>query len=80
MPFKDEDIEKQRAVEQRRSAPAKQDAAEKREDRKTFKLKAKAAKGLKDRVGFERLLQAYGVKRDSAHWKICWEYFYSDET
>jgi hypothetical protein len=80
MPFKDEEIEKLRTVEQSRAVAAKRDAAEKRAYQQEFKAKAKAAKRAKDRVGFERLLELYEVKRHSDHWRICWEYFYSDET
>jgi hypothetical protein len=80
MSFKDEEIEKLRAVEQSRTAAAKRDAAEKRAYRQEFKAKAKTAKRAKDRVGFERLLELYDVKRGSDRWRICWEYFYSDET
>jgi len=38
------------------------------------------AKRLRDRHGYERLLELQNVKRKTAAWDALWRYFYSDET
>jgi hypothetical protein len=80
MVFKDDDIERSRLEEQAGSGKAKRDAAEKNRTIKLFSVKMKQAKRLKDRFGYERLLDLQNVPRKSAEWNALWEYFYSDET
>jgi hypothetical protein len=80
MVFEDDDIERSRVEEQSGFAKAKRDAAAKNRAIKLFGVKMKEAKRLKDRHGYERLLELQNVQRKSAAWNALWEYFYSDET
>jgi hypothetical protein len=47
---------------------------------KLFAKKMREAKRLKDRHGYERLLELQNVKRKTAEWDALWRYYYSDET
>ena len=80
MVFKDDEIRRSRATEQAGAGKAQQDAAERRRQLKLFEAKLREAKRLKDRRGFERLLELQNVRRQTAAWDALWEYFYSDET
>lgn len=80
MVFKDEEIGQSRIEEQAGSTKAQRDANAKNRTIKLFAAKMKEAKKLKDRRGFERLLELQNVPRKSAAWNALWEYFYSDES
>jgi hypothetical protein len=80
MVFKDDEIERSRVEEQAGSTKAQREATAKNRTIKLFAAKMKEAKQLKDRHGYERLLELQNVPRMSADWNALWEYFYSDET
>jgi hypothetical protein len=80
MVFEDDEIEGSRIEEQAGRTKAQREAASKNRTIKLFAKKMKEAKRLKDRRGFERLLELQNVPRRSAAWNALWEYFYSDET
>jgi hypothetical protein len=80
MVFKDDEIKRTRAEEQAGAAKAQRDAAERKRQLKLFEVRLREAKRLKDRRGFERLLELQNVKRQTAAWDALWQYFYSDET
>jgi hypothetical protein len=79
MVFDDDEIERSRTEEQAGSSKAQREAAAKKRTIKLFAAKLKEAKRLKDRHGFERLLELQNVPRRSAAWDALWKYFYSDE-
>ena len=80
MAFEDEEIERSRIEAQTGSTKAQQDAAAKRHTIAEFKRRMREAKRLKDRDGYERLLELQNVKRKTPVWNAAWEWFYSDET
>jgi hypothetical protein len=79
MVFKDEEIGQSRIEEQAGSTKTQREAAAKNRTIRLFAAKMKEAKRLKDRHGYERLLELQNVPRKSAAWNALWEYFYSDE-
>jgi|HubBroStandDraft_5_1064220.scaffolds.fasta_scaffold1913397_1 putative heme degradation protein len=79
MVFEDEEIERSRTEEQAGSTKAQREAAAKNRTIKLFAAKMKEAKRLKDRHGYEHLLELQNVRRKTAEWNALWEYFYSDE-
>jgi putative heme degradation protein len=80
MAFEDEEIERSRVEEQAGSTKAQREAAAKNRTIRLFAAKMKEAKRLKDRHGYERLLELQNVKRKTAAWDALWQHFYSDET
>jgi hypothetical protein len=79
MVFDEEEIERSRMEAQAGSTKAQQDAAAKRRIIAEFKKKMRQAKKVKDRRGYERLLELQNVKRKTPEWNAFWEWFYSDE-
>lgn len=75
----EKEIEQIRAEEQAGKGKLQREATAHKRKIKLFAKRMKEVKKLKDRAGFERLLELQNVKRGSDAWNDLWRYFYSDE-
>jgi hypothetical protein len=76
MVFDDDDIQRSRTEMQAGSTDAQISAAERKRRMAQMRKQMTAAKKANDRRGFERLLDAWGVKRKTQQYDAFWLWFY----
>jgi hypothetical protein len=76
MVFDDEDIKRSRTETQVGATNAQISAAERKRRMAQMRRQMLAAKRANDRRGFERLLDAWGVKRRTPEYEDFWKWFY----
>jgi hypothetical protein len=79
MVFDDEEIRGSRAEAQAGSTNAQVGAAERKRRMAQMRKQMVAAKMASDRRGFERLLDAWGVKRQTPEHDDFWSWFYESD-
>jgi hypothetical protein len=79
MVFDDEEIKRSRTEIQAGSTNAQISAAERKRRMAQMRKQMLAAKRANDRRGFERLLDAWGVKRKTSEYDDFWTWFYGSD-
>jgi hypothetical protein len=79
MVFEDEEIDRSRSEMLAGATGAQVSAAERKRRMATMRKQMLAAKKASDRRGFERLLDAWGVKRQTPQYDDFWKWFYDSD-